>query len=673
MKTYNFQITEDVRKIIEEAACRGETIRNIRVVTSEYLMAEIIESDQNKLGQYLMQCGYFDKGDCFDADFIEEYLAEKEFIETILEIRKGINSKGKIILSDAVIIALKEAENVAQELGMNEADINCLIYALINGKNEIWKKLFPVSILDLGNYIKQTVTMPEEMQTIFSKEALKDGTFGQFDEKAKSIYFNGKKVETEGILTNKIPEALIKMEANLETNENLILGRDNQIEKAFDTMQKMYSRNVILVGREGTGKTAIVEGLVERIARKQCPKAFENASIFQLNIDSLMKDTKYLGQSEEKFDEVKKYLEKHENVILFIDEIHNIIGMGRTTENSYDFANSLKPILTKGNVKVIGATTDYEYDRYLSRDPAFCRRFEKIKVEEPSTQELNKMLSSQVNKLERYHGIQVSSEMLAEVTAQATAFDYLTANPSRTMSLLDIAMVKAKNRGKDKLDITSILCVHKSEINRFNNMGQKEKENIAIHEAGHFVVTKELQNMNRVVTVVSIIPARDYLGVNCLEYANGEISIQDRNSILNEIAVSLAGDVATQIKGFSSSSGKSGDIENATRYARKMILEYGLIDSETFGEYNSFTINGEVQTEYLSENQKELLTKEINKILAEAGRIATNVLNKNIEKLEVISKALIKYGILRKEQLDKLYNGDLKLEDIPEPEINLIL
>lgn len=469
-----------------------------------------------------------------------------------------------------------------------------------------------------------------------------------------------------------MPEALRKVKVNAE-QENLILGRDDQIELAFDIMQKMLIRNVILVGREGTGKTAIVQGLAERIAKRQCPKELEETEIFALDVDTLMKNTKYLGQSEEKFDEIKKYLEKNKKVILFIDEIHNVIGMGRSSESTHDFANALKPILATGEVRVIGATTDYEYEKYLSKDPAFRRRFEKIEVEEPKNQELPKMLTAQVNRLERYHGVQVSSEMLDEVIAQATAFDYLTANPSRTMSLLDIAMVKAKNQDKSKLDISSILSVHKSEIKKFLKMDSGILENTAVHETGHFILAKELQNKHSIINVVSVIPTKDYLGVNCFENKKDVIQSQTKKEILNEIAVSLAGDIATKLKNFEPSAGKRGDMENATSYAKRMILQFGLNNSENFGEYNSFTSNGKVQTQYLSEKQKNLLTEEINKILKEAEQVATDILNKNMDKLEIISEALMKQGILRKEQLDKLYDGTLKLDNLPEPEINLIL
>lgn len=430
---------------------------------------------------------------------------------------------------------------------------------------------------------------------------------------------------------------------------------------------------MILVGREGTGKTAIVQGLAERIAKRQCPKELEETEIFALDVDTLMKNTKYLGQSEEKFDEIKKYLEKNKKAILFIDEIHNVIGMGRSSESTHDFANALKPILATGEVRVIGATTYYEYDKYLSKDPAFRRRFEKIEVEEPKNQELPKMLTSQVNRLEKYHGVQVSSEMLDEVIAQATAFDFLTANPSRTMNLLDIAMVKAKNQDKSKLDISSILSVHKPEIKKFYKMDQEMLRHTAIHETGHFIIAKELKSDYNIVTVVSIIPTQDYLGINCYERRKDAVTLEERKEYINEIAGSLAGDVATKLKGFKPSAGKRSDMESATSYAKRMILQFGLNNSENFGEYNSFTSDGEVQTQYLSEKQKNLLTEEINKILKEAEQVATDILNKNMDKLEIISEALMKQGILRKEQLDKLYDGTLKLDNLPEPEINLIL
>lgn len=670
MKTYNYQVTEDVLEVIERAANRSEDIRDVRVVTSDYLLAAIIESNKNKLGKYLVQNGYFDAGDNFYADLLEDYYCEKEFIKTINPRKKR---ETKNVYSKEVDEIIRKAERLAREVKLEKANLDCVILILMGSINEIWARVFPIAEMISDGHTTSVSTFPLEMLDIFSKERLENGTFGEFEQEDK-IPNTVKSKTLDNIVSESedAPEALRKVKVDAE-QENLILGRDDQIELAFDIMQKMLIRNVILVGREGTGKTAIVQGLAERIAKKQCPKELEQKEIFALDVDILMKNTKYLGQAEEKFDEIKKYLEKNKKAILFIDEIHNVIGMGRSSESTHDFANALKPILATGEVRVIGATTDYEYEKYLSKDPAFRRRFEKIEVEEPKNQELPKMLTSQVNRLEKYHGVQVSSEMLDEVIAQATAFDYLTANPSRTMNLLDIAMVKAKNQDKSKLDISSILSVHKSEIKKFLKMDSKILENTAVHETGHFILAKELQNKHSIINVVSVIPAKDYLGINCFEDKKDVIIPQSRKEFVNEIAVSLAGDVATKLKGFEPSAGKSGDMESATSYAKRMILQFGLNNSENFGEYNSFTSDGEVQTEYLSEKQKNLLTEEINKILKEAEKVATDILNKNMDKLEIISKALMQQGILRKEQLDKLYDGELKVENLPEPEINLIL
>ena len=671
MKTYNYQVTEDVLEIIERAGNRSEDIRGARVVTSDYLLAAIIESDKNKLGKYLVQSGHFDAEDDFYADLLEDYYCEKEFVETIKP-RKKKEIKNNVY-SKEVDEIIRKAEILARDVKLEKANLDCIIHVLLGTQNDIWSKLFPTVNLIVDGCPTSTLKYPSEMLDIFSKKRLENGTFGVFELEDKIPSAAESKTLDDIVSESEdMPEALRKVKVNAE-QENLILGRDDQIELAFDIMQKMLIRNVILVGREGTGKTAIVQGLAERIAKRQCPKKLEETEIFALDVDTLMKNTKYLGQSEEKFDEIKKYLEKNKKAILFIDEIHNVIGMGRSSESTHDFANALKPILATGEVRVIGATTDYEYEKYLSKDPAFRRRFEKIEVEEPKNQELPKMLTAQVNRLERYHGVQVSSEMLDEVIAQATAFDYLTANPSRTMSLLDIAMVKAKNQDKSKLDISSILSVHKSEIKKFLKMDSGILENTAVHETGHFILAKELQNKHSIINVVSVIPTKDYLGVNCFENKKDVIQSQTKKEILNEIAVSLAGDIATKLKNFEPSAGKRGDMENATSYAKRMILQFGLNNSENFGEYNSFTSNGEVQTQYLSEKQKNLLTEEINKILKEAEQVATDILNKNMDKLEIISEALMKQGILRKEQLDKLYDGTLKLDNLPEPEINLIL
>lgn len=452
----------------------------------------------------------------------------------------------------------------------------------------------------------------------------------------------------------------------------VILGREDEIEKVFITFQKMTTRNVILVGKPGVGKTAILEGIAEKIVKGNCPAEFKDKIVLSLDMNGLMKNTKYVGEKEKRFYELKRYLEKHENVILFIDEIHNIVGAGKSEDNAYDLANALKPILTNSKVRIIGATTEEEYERYFAKDGALKRRFEAIEVEEPKIKKLYKMLQGRIHQLEEKHGVTVTKESFDKVVSEASGYNFEVANPSRTVDLLDTAMVIAKNHGKTVLDTRSILQVHKKNVKKFKKTNKKDLKSVAYHETGHYLAWKSLNTKFTNVTLLSIIPADNYIGVMCYEKKEEAVH-KGRREYINEIAELLAGGIASEIKGYEPDSGIRNDREKATTIARNMVINYGMqLGESVLGKYNSFMTNDRMNFEYLSDAQKEELAQQTDRILEEAYQKAERILKRKEKQLEVIAQALIKKGSLTKAEIDGLYSGKLKIEDLPDPEWKLI-
>ena len=173
-------------------------------------------------------------------------------------------------------------------------------------------------------------------------------------------------------------------------------GRDKEVSKLMRILAKATKRNAILVGAGGVGKSTIVDILTWLIVTNNCPTVFSDSIVVSLDVSAMIAGTHFRGTAEQRFVDLANFLEENPKCILFIDEIHNILGAGACKEGELDLANSLKPILAKGVTRVIGATTDGEYEKYFSQDAALKRRFEKIVINEPKVNEVYPMIENQI-------------------------------------------------------------------------------------------------------------------------------------------------------------------------------------------------------------------------------------------------------------------------------------
>ncbi|EIZ6095218.1 AAA family ATPase [Campylobacter coli] len=242
-----------------------------------------------------------------------------------------------------------------------------------------------------------------------------------------------------------------------------LIGRKFELERIIQILSRRKKNNPILIGEAGVGKTAIVEGLALAIAEKKVPKNLQNAKIFSLDIAGLLSGTKYRGDFEKRIKEVLEGLQKLPNAILFIDEIHTIVGAGATGESHTDFSNLLKPALSNDTLKCIGATTFMEYKNTFDKNKALSRRFAKINVDEPSQEEAFQILQGLKSKYEDFHKIKISDEVLQQAIVWGKKFFSDKYLPDSAIDLIDELgasyVLKAKTKkNADIKDLEQVLA-----------------------------------------------------------------------------------------------------------------------------------------------------------------------------------------------------------------------
>ncbi len=223
-----------------------------------------------------------------------------------------------------------------------------------------------------------------------------------------------------------------------------VIGRDEEIRKVIQVLARKTKNNVVLLGEPGVGKTAIVEGLAERIVKKDVPVSLQGKTIYELDMGALVAGAKYRGEFEERLKAVlNKIKESNHKTILFIDEIHLIVGAGKT-EGAMDAANLLKPLLARGDIDCIGATTLNEYREYIEKDRALERRFQTVMVGEPSVEDTITILRGLKERFESYHGVQITDGAL--ISAATLSNRYITNRflPDKAIDLLDEACASIK-------------------------------------------------------------------------------------------------------------------------------------------------------------------------------------------------------------------------------------
>ena len=260
---------------------------------------------------------------------------------------------------------------------------------------------------------------------------------------------NGKN-HTEGVVQSTEKEektekqtALEKYSINLteaarQNKLEPLIGRESEVAAMVRILGKKTKNNPMLIGEPGVGKSALVEGLAQRIAGGSVPEILKDAQIHNLDLTQMVAGSKYRGEFEDRIKQVLECAQNKGNVVLFIDEIHTLIGTG-ASEGSLDAANMLKPALARGQLRIIGATTHKEYQKYIEKDPALARRFQRIDVREPSIPETLEILRGLKDRLEEYHHVTIADEAVAAAVSLSARYVTDRFMPDKAIDLIDEA------------------------------------------------------------------------------------------------------------------------------------------------------------------------------------------------------------------------------------------
>lgn len=395
--------------------------------------------------------------------------------------------KSSQAISDANSIAIKNANPEINEIHLN--------YALVKDSDSIVSQVLKTMAVDLDKYRKELEAMLDKMpsqeganniypSTIFQRILLKsedqaktmgdsfistehifmalleersevsslNDRYGIRYKEFKSATLNvrkGQKVTTDNPEETNNPLEKYGRDLTKEAREGKIdpvIGRDQEIRNCERILSRRKKNNPVLIGQPGVGKTTIAEGLAQRIVNNDVPEPLQGRTLFSLDMGALVAGAKYRGQFEERLKAVIEEVKKSDGqIIMFIDEIHTIVGAGKT-EGAMDASNIMKPMLARGEIKVIGATTLNEYREYIEKDGALERRFQKVMVDEPSVEDTISILRGIKDKYEIYHGIRISDSAViscAELSNRYISDRFL---PDKAIDLMDeaCAMVRTE-------------------------------------------------------------------------------------------------------------------------------------------------------------------------------------------------------------------------------------
>lgn len=279
-----------------------------------------------------------------------------------------------------------------------------------------------------------------------------------------------------------------------------IIGRDNEIYRTIQILCRRSKNNPCLIGEPGVGKTAIAEGLALRIANGEVPAKLANKEIQLLDLTSLVAGTQFRGQFEGRVKGLVEEVKAEGNIILFIDEVHNLVGTGGDSEGSMNAANILKPALSRGEVQIIGATTFTEYRKYIEKDAALERRLQPVKVEEPSIEDTYKMLLGIKDYYENYHKVQISDTLVHSAVTLSERFINDRFLPDKAIDLLDEACTCANLRNKN-------ISEYENKLNEKADLIIREQDLMEAEEPDYEAIAKVNQDIMQCETRINqLIP-----------------------------------------------------------------------------------------------------------------------------------------------------------------------
>lgn len=475
---------------------------------------------------------------------------------------------------------------------------------------------------------------------------------------AAKRHFTNKAIYTNGIIPYMYASFLVNMNTDVDATKPCpILMRDKEVKQLWNICHKFNKRNAVIVGEAGVGKTALIELMAYQIVTETCPEKFKGFNMIKLDVNSLIAGTKYRGDAEERIEGLIEFLEERNNVILFIDEVHTILGAGSCFEGEMDLANALKPILARGDTIVIGATTKAEYEKYFAKDAALARRFEVITVDEPLAEDVYPMIKNKIEILSSFHGVKISREMVKYAILIASCFENNKKNPDRTLDLIDRSMVSAYMAGKKKVDKACVLENFDAFFDLFKGMTLKSKKEIAYHEIGHLLVILDSETLvDHHFLAISIMPTREYFGVTVCENEKKKMPFYNLEYFKDLLALKLAGRISEREFHGDYTSGAWGDLAAAKELALDVVTRYGMsVDQHDNVKKYDVIINS---PEYpmFSEIAKEKSNSEAIALLAEGYSRAEAIIKEHKDFVEMLVNELVEKKIMSAIEVEKLWN-----------------